>query len=272
MQQLPNLAESRLADAIRLVGEAGFEQALMSFYHAVCAPDNLLILAYRSAGPPLVLYRQSANPKVFSQLDRTYLAGAYRLDPFYDLHLRQAPAGSYRITDIAPDAFQRSRYFIEYYDQTTLIDEITFVAYPSPGVTLNICIGRDGSSGRPFSPRDVETCARITPLVLAIAEPHWAHLARATGPAEDTSALLAAAARQRRGIHLSPRQAEVALLILRGHSTVSIALRMALSPQTIKVFRKQLYARCGISSQAELFALMLPLLQSGADETAASHN
>jgi len=50
-------------------------------------------------------------------------------------------------------------------------------------------------------------------------------------------------------------------LILRGHSTMSIGLRLGLSPQTVKVFRKQLYSRCTISSQAELFALMLPLLQ-----------
>jgi DNA-binding CsgD family transcriptional regulator len=68
------------------------------------------------------------------------------------------------------------------------------------------------------------------------------------------------------GIRLSPRQAEVALLILRGHSTVSIGLRLGVSGQTVKVFRKQLYARCGLSSQAELFALMLPLLTVGQRE------
>jgi DNA-binding CsgD family transcriptional regulator len=81
--------------------------------------------------------------------------------------------------------------------------------------------------------------------------------------AEDTAALLAVAARKRHGIALSPRQAEVALLILRGHSSLSIGLRLGLSPQTIKVFRKQLYRRCAITSQAELFALMLPLLNDG---------
>jgi DNA-binding CsgD family transcriptional regulator len=48
---------------------------------------------------------------------------------------------------------------------------------------------------------------------------------------------------------------------LRGHSSVSIGLRLGLSAQTVKVFRKQLYRRCAISSQAELFALMLPLLR-----------
>ncbi|MFN3970223.1 MAG: LuxR C-terminal-related transcriptional regulator [Gemmobacter sp.] len=262
MTPLPNLAEVRLAEAIRLIGQPGFEAALLAFLQAVAAPDNLIVLAYRSAGPPLALYRQTDHPQVFAELDRTYLAGAYRLDPFYDLHLRRAPAGAYRIRDIAPDAFQRSRYFIDYYDQTTLVDEVTFVAYPSAAITLNICIGRDASSGAVFLPRDVETCHRIAPVVVAMAEAHWAGLAGATGPAEDTSALLADAARGVHGIHLSPRQAEVALMILRGHSTVSIGLRLGLSAQTVKVFRKQLYARCRISSQAELFALMLPLLTS----------
>ena len=54
----------------------------------------------------------------------------------------------------------------------------------------------------------------------------------------------------------------MALLILRGHSSPSIGLRLGLSPQTIKVYRRQLYAKCGLSSQAELFALMLPLLNA----------
>ncbi|MFD1807210.1 helix-turn-helix transcriptional regulator [Gemmobacter lanyuensis] len=76
-----------------------------------------------------------------------------------------------------------------------------------------------------------------------------------------TAALIATLG-DRHGIRLSRRQAEVALLILRGHSTQSIGLRLNLSPQTIKVFRKQLYAKCGLTSQAELFALMVPLLKA----------
>ena len=65
-----------------------------------------------------------------------------------------------------------------------------------------------------------------------------------------------------KGIRLSARQAEVALLILQGHSSGSIALILGISANTIKVFRKQLYARCSLSSQAELFAMILPILFS----------
>ena len=260
MDAWPNQAEMALGEAIRKLGAPGFEAALMGFFARMVRPDNLLILAYRDAGPPQVLFHMAGESPVFDQLEATYLAGAYLLDPFYDLHLRRVPAGVYRLLDVAPDAFQRSRYFTEYYQETTLLDEVTFVVYPTPGVSLNLCLGRDRASGQPFSAREVETTARLAPPVLALAEAHWAGLAAASERpvANVAGGLIAELAL--RGIALSPRQAEVALLILRGHSSASIGLRLGVSVQTVKVFRKQLYARCGLSSQAELFAMMLPLL------------
>jgi DNA-binding CsgD family transcriptional regulator len=265
MEPLPNLSEARLATAIRLVGQDGFEQSLADLLRQIAAPDNIIMMAFRDSGPPLVLYRKADDGRVFAALEQTYLAGAYRLDPFHDLHRMRAAAGAYRLRDIAPDAFHRSRYVRDYYGQTTLIDEITFVAYPSADISLNLSLGRDASSGQVFAARELETCQRMGPVVAALVERHWAGLAPGPPAAEDTAALLAAEARRRLHIPLSPRQADVALLILKGHSTVSIALRLGLSPQTVKVFRKQLYRRCAISSQAELFALMLPLLKEVRD-------
>ena len=260
MDPLGNQAEAALADAVRRLGRPGFEAALMQLFHRLAAPDNLLVLAYRDAGPPQVLYVQSGDSPVFAAMPTTYLAGAYLLDPFHDLHVSRVPAGLYRLLDVAPDAFHRSRYYLEYYKDTTLVDELTYVAYPDPGVSLNLCLGRDRTSGQPFAPRQVEAAARMAPVVLALAELHWAGLQAANEPPEDVAAGLILAL-ERRGIKVSVRQAEVALLILRGHSSTSIALRLWVSVQTVKVFRRQLYARCGISSQAELFALLLPVLK-----------
>lgn len=268
MQPLPNAAEPALARVIERIGQPAFEAALDAFLRRVLVADNLVILAFRPAAAPLALYHAADGPVVFAELERVYLAGAYLLDPFHDLHLRRAPAGVYRLLDIAPDQFQRSRYFTDYYRRTTLHDELTFVSYLSGGVTLNICCGRDAGTPRPFGPAAAETAARIAPLINALAVRHWAGLGqpdagstepRAMGHAA-TAAHLRAQLQAAQGIRLSPRQAEVALLILRGHSSVAIGLELGLSPQTIKVFRKQLYGRCGISTQAELFALMFPLL------------
>jgi DNA-binding CsgD family transcriptional regulator len=264
MSDLTDTVEGRLAEAIARIGRDGFDAALWGFLQCLVQPDNLVILAYRDAGPPVSLGRWSGHPQVFAELEQTYLAGAFRLDPFYDLHLRRAADGAYRLRDIAPDAFQRSRYFLEYYGRTTLIDEIAFVAGVGPGVSLNLSLGRDAASGRPYTAGEVATCARMAPVVAALARAEWQGIGSgAVAGVEDTALILGRQARHRHGIALSPRQAEVAVLILRGHSTVSIGLVLGLSPQTVKVFRRQLYARCGISSQAELFALMLPLLAEG---------
>lgn len=264
MRPFPNAAEAMLADAMRRVGQPGFEGALHDWLRRCLAPDNVVVLAYRDAGPPQVLYLHADAPQVFSQLEGTYLAGAYLLDPYHDLHMSRVPAGAYRLLDVAPDAFQRSRYFIEYYQQTTLIDEITFVAYPRAGVSLNICLGRDATSRRVFSASEIALSQRLAPIVTALAEGHWAGLADAGGAADAVTDDLIGALEARHGIRLSQRQAEVALLILRGHSTPSIGLRLGLSPQTVKVFRRQLYAKCNLSSQAELFALLVPLLKQTA--------
>lgn len=253
--------EPHLADAIARIGREGFEAALWRMFTALVRPDNMLVLVYRDAGPALELWRRAADPKVFARLESTYLEGAFRLSPFYGLHLNRADEGLYRLRDIAPDAFQRSRFYVEYFGQTTIIDELAFRVRLADGLSLNLFLGRDGQSGRVFSGPEFATCQRIAPIIAALARSHWPAPRLAPGPVEDTPALLAARAGQR-GIVLSPRQAEVALLILKGHSTLSIGLQLGLSPQTVKVFRKQLYARCRISSQGELFALMLPLLVS----------
>jgi DNA-binding CsgD family transcriptional regulator len=260
MRPLPNAAEARLAEVIRRLGGPEFESVLHDWLRRCLAPDNLIVLAYRDSGPPQVLYRQSDSPQVFSQLEKTYLAGAYLLDPYHALHTSRVAAGVYRLRDVAPDAFQRSQYFTEYYQQTTLLDELTFIAYPKPDVSLNICLGRDANSARAFTLGEVALAQRLAPILTALVEQHWAGLAPGGG-VDDITADVMGALQQHHGIRLSPRQAEVALMILRGHSTPAIGLRLGLSPQTVKVFRRQLYAKCTISSQAELFALMMPLLR-----------
>ncbi len=262
MDALANAAEVSLAEAIRCLQTPGFEAALWQVFQRLVAPDNLVILIYRLAGQAEILFTQTHRPQVFAALG-TYTNGAYMLDPFYDLHLRHVPTGAYRMRDVAPDAFHRSRYFIEYYDQTTLIDELAFIAYPVAGLSLNICLGRDRSSGQAFTPRQIETCQRLAPIINALVERHWSGLKTQGGTADDVASSLVIAMHAAHAIRLSRRQAEVALLILKGHSSVSAALRLGVSAQTVKVFRKQLYSRCRISSQAELFAMMLPLLKGG---------
>lgn len=268
MDALPNAAEAALAETIRRTGGAGFEASLSDFLRRSISCNNVVMIVFRRAAEPEVLYEQADDPVVFRDLHRVYIAGAYLLDPYYDLHLNPIAAGAYRLMDIAPDQFQRSQYYLDYYRQTTLTDELTFVSHPDADTTVTICLGRDVSIARPFGARAREVADRIAPIVTVLADRHW-HASRpdrfsvqspmpkaVDAPPERLRRVLA----HSHGIRLSQRQAQVALLILQGHSSVSIGLRLGISAQTVKVFRRQIHARCGISSQAELFSLLLPLL------------
>lgn len=265
--ELPNSAERHLGRAIAALGTDRFDHALFEWLNRCFEIDNTTMLAYFQTRVPEIMFTHAVERRVHEKLHSDYVPGAYLLDPFHALHVDNAAPGLYRLKDIAPDQFQRNEYYAAYYRRTTLIDEMAYVGYPADGVSVQICLGRDKTSGQRFSARDIQKAERIAPIVCGLIEQQWSGL-QSTGDYrnEDVAGHLIAALEEEHGVVLSPRQAEVALLILRGHSSVSIGLRLGISPQTVKVFRKQLYRRCGISSQAELFSLLMPLL-STADET-----
>ena len=263
MEKLPNAAEVSLGAAIAALKGDLFETRLHDWLNRCLDIDNITILAYYQDRAPTVIHTQATDPRVYSDLETVYIGGAYLLDPFHELHVKRAPKGVYRLRDIAPDQFHRNPYYTIYYRSTTLIDELTFIAYPGKGVSLHVCLGRDSTSNRKFSNRDVEAAQRIAPIAVGLAEVHWSGLSSSGDFKEsEVAERLIEAVKAEHGVSLSGRQAAVALLILRGHSSTSIGLRLGISPQTVKVFRKQLYRKCTISSQAELFSLMMPLLGS----------
>lgn len=52
---------------------------------------------------------------------------------------------------------------------------------------------------------------------------------------------------------LSEREAEVVLMVLRGHTNKAIARVLGCSPETLKVHRKRSYTKAGLTSQGEFF-------------------
>lgn len=264
MRNLPNMTEAGLGRAIAALGGDSFETHLNQWLARCFEIDNTSMIAYFQDRPPQTLFTRAEEKRVHAHLESSYIqGGAYLLDPFHALHVDRAPAGLYRLQDIAPDQFRRNEYFAVYYQRTTLIDELAYVASPAEGVSVHVCLGRDETSGRRFSTRDMEAASRIAPIVTALIEQHWSALSSSGDFSEKAlSTRLIAELKAQEGIALSPRQAEIAMMILQGHSSVSIGLRLGISPQTVKVIRKQLYRKCAISSQAELFSLMMPLFSA----------
>ncbi|MBW6079306.1 helix-turn-helix transcriptional regulator, partial [Pseudomonas aeruginosa] len=62
---------------------------------------------------------------------------------------------------------------------------------------------------------------------------------------------------------LTDREREACHLLLSGHSAKSSARLMDISPETVRMHRKNLYTKLEVGSQSELFALFIECLSQG---------
>ena len=254
-------SEVLLAETIKSLKKNDFSVYFNQWLRTLANHDNTTVLAYFRDETPQILLTDSETRAVHQNMSHVYLSGAYLLDPFYELHNSGAETNLYRMSDIAPDQFSRNQYFLEYYQRTTIIDEIAFIIWPAPQMSVHVCLGRDVKSKRRFTIREISSTKQVLPVVETLVCEHWGNLRFSQEDhGENVLERMVRLVAETHSINLTKRQAEVALLVLRGHSSASIGLRLDISPQTVKVFRKQLYRKCNISSQAELFALITPLL------------
>lgn len=249
-----------LGEVIANLGRPEFAPCLFRWLNTHIQADNVSVLSYHASTPPEVLYSSVTDRQLNRHLNEYYASGIYQLDPFYELHLNNAAAGAYVLRAIAPDRFERNAYYLQFYQRSGMMDELAFVCRPSDASSVHLCLSR---TAKYFSSHDMRRARTIAPVVVALIEQNWTSLPSGLGERSKDASFseqLRKSLAQQDGILLTPRQAEVAVLILQGHSTNSAALNLNLSPQTVKVFRKQLYRRCNISSQSELFSFLMPRL------------
>jgi DNA-binding CsgD family transcriptional regulator len=221
-----------------------------------------VIFGYRGADRPLDLHDDfpPGKRKVFVT---DYQAGPYLLDPFYLAAVRPVPPGLYRLRDLAPDRFYQGEYFRSYYAQTGLAEEIGhFVDLPD-GAFLVLSQMR---AEKPFSQREFAALQAVFPFVAAAVRRHWAGLGRQFGrtgnPGDPQPPRLRIAhdlGSFGAGI-LTPREREVAEFTLKGHSAESAGQILGISPGTVRIHRRNIYAKLRINSQGELFSRFLDTL------------
>ena len=259
-----NQHDRALGHVIDSLGHEDFYSALAQYLSTYIAYDNFVVLAYSSDHAPKLLYSEIANETVTKSLNGAYLNGAYLLDPFFQAYRRSVQPGIYHLLEIAPDQFFRTSYYKTHYRNTAMVDELAAIAYATGGVAITACVGKDTRSNVRFTALGIKNLKRNQSTIIALIDRHCA----ISGPPDvlsdahkhlSISTFILNVARVC-NIQLTPRQAEVALQILQGHSSESIGLNLKISTQTVKVFRKQIYRRCRVSSQAELFSLLMPIL------------
>ena len=261
----------QIARLIAAEDKPQFPAILVDALKRVVLFDFSVFFAYRGPERPICLY-DTFTPRQRVVFVTDYQEGPYLLDPFYQVCAEGIEPGLYRLREIAPDRFYHSEYYRSYYRRTGLAEEIGFVIALPNHTRLVISLMRAGTSA-PFSDRDIGKLLRVEPIVHASSIRNWQGLGsqrrETSGQISGFPALglqvTNAFEKFGEGI-LTRREREVVRMVLRGHSSESIGRHFHISTGTVKIHRKNIYGKLGISSQSELFSRFIAYL-SGALES-----
>ncbi|EPE7208139.1 TPA: helix-turn-helix transcriptional regulator [Pseudomonas aeruginosa] len=248
-----------LGRAIEQIGGNRFWKQLILLLRQHLPFDNALAIFYPANGVPVALEEYDAEPHAGPASMLAYLNGLYLLAPFYQACREGLASGLYRLEEIAPDHFRQSEYYLSYFHDNVLEDEVQFILQVPGQGALSLSLGMQ----RMFADEECGMLGLLSSWVLALMQQHWQQRSQRLLPAapqEEMATQIRDALSHFGASVLSERELEIARLILRGYSSKAMAERLAISPETIKVHRRHLYAKLDISSQPELFSLFIQSL------------
>ena len=238
-------------------------ETLLAMMRALVRFDDMVIFAYRDKARPIDLF-STFGADDFHVFVTLYQAGPYLLDPFYHT-TRAGRAGVLRMRELAPDRFFSSEYYRSYYSQTGLAEELGFFVPTEDGVTVVVSLMRREKMGI-FPAAEFGLLTDTEPFVAAFVRSAWSGLAgrfAETGQGRGRrSEPVSAADKVWRKLNLTDREASIIELVLQGHSSESIGLKLDISTGTVKVHRRNVYRKLGISSQIQLLSIYLKNLQA----------
>ena len=261
---MPHLTDfsNELATVIPALGSSEFPGMLVKMFKALVPIDDATIIVYPGTDLPIVEYFEVQESSGKSTLD-IFVKGAFLLDPYYLAATRDRKFGVFRIRELSPKGFKDSEYYRTWYRDSNFRDECGFLIPISGEGFVNIALGRTGSRSL-FSKRQLGILDAIRPTVDVLCQQHWAESGSAASPINLRGQMHAALDAFGSSL-LTEREAQAINLVLHGHSTKTVAEKLSISVETVKLHRKHAYAKLEISSQAELFYLFLDSLMSAND-------
>lgn len=225
--------------------------------------------AFHPMSKPVLIY-DGYSESVSRNALNSYLRGGYLLDPFYVASISDCDDGLWRMSAIAPDDFFTSAFAASLDvhpcisdESGTLTEEIGYIVTLADGWRATYSLMRNRTAV-PFSAADFDALAQLAPLLAAAMRRHaelTSTVSMRPRGGEVDSVLQRAFAEA-----LTPAQFRVVNLILRGHSSQSIAAELHIADGTAKLHRHNAYQRLGVTSQSELFAMFIASLEIDALE------
>lgn len=260
-----------LATAFTAVGDAAFLDRLAAALSGLTPIESMMISLERKGLPPQLLHEQGIPRDHRDEIINRYFSRGYLLDPFCLAVENGLAEGFYHLSEIAPDDFFSSEYYKTYYLKTGGAEDSYYIVDLDQRSKISLCMFQ-GLSAAHFRPEQLALMRAVEPMVRELLRQFGTtgglqHIlgrgdldTQHPAPQASFNQQIEAAFMNFGSNLLTVREREIAHLILRGHSVKSTARVLDISPETVRMHRKNLYTKLEISSQAELFALFIDWL------------
>ena len=250
-----DVAASDMTPAILAIGRPTFPQALIGSLRRTADVGHCMVFSFageRSASCLLDV----GNIPIGGDLGAAYSEHFHRADPNRDaIFSRQGSAAP-----IVLPAFARRMYNDSYrkifFEDSDIVDKFATAIWIED-TCFYVNFYRITAQGR-FTPAQIERLRRIAPAMSAAVARHFEQSPPPAGEARrslqqlfTTDATFSV---------LTGREKEVCQRILSGFSSEAISADLDISIHSTLTYRKRAYEKLGISSQNELFGIVLKLL------------
>ena len=243
-------AVARLTQSI---GQADFPKALSHALDRIAFTNSKIVLGFRRYAKPVILHDDlSLEERQF--FSAGYMGGAYLVAPMYNRFLENKPGGFSAVRGLAPYD-EEGHPYSRYYKDFSLADTGHLFIWLTEDNAVVVDFSRDLRYG-PFNEEERRCLRRVFPVFQSAIRKHW--LTWGQGEEDQAGRSLHEALYRRferfGASRLTERECEVVRLILKGHSSKSVARVLDISPGTASVHRTNIYRKLEVNSQGDLFA------------------
>lgn len=254
-----------IENVILAIGTDRFSKVLFDVMAPALSLRQVVIHRYVSATKVEALAAEDIerDGTVQRLVDR-YVRHYQKRDP---LRLQLTPVRCREIAwkNLRPDEMYDEDYRRDLFRAPGIVGKLSIIIrHPDHALSVSFYRGREAG---PFLSADVAKVEQHMPTLAAAVERHYA--LTCPGPVDDVADITLALARLPLPNPLSQREAAVCARILMGYSNEAAAIDLDISFHSVATYRRRAYAKLNITSQNELFALMLTNGKAGRARRAA---
>lgn len=263
--QRPGLTTKAAMDgfeqAVLHVGRSAFPDALMAHLRRVAAVDHCMVFAFANDRDAQCLLT-AGDIAIGDDLGAAYAGHFHANDPNKEVIFQRPCDSNAVLMPFVERRMYRRDYRKLFFDDSGIVDKFATALWHE-GICIYANFYRLEAGGR-YTERQVNALNRASPKVVAAITRHCqlALESRSRDRSDGLGLLVQAFARPPLDA-LTSRERDVCMSILQGLSSEAIAGRLGISLNSVLTYRRRAYQRLGITSQNELFSLVMAQLAVG---------